>query len=83
MPLLIGSLGSTLCIIALALTLRDGKFGESPNYKILNFLGGFCLLYYAIVTESLPFIILESIWVLLPTISLIKKYLSTYSKNSN
>jgi len=72
MSLFIGILGSAFCIVALALTLRDGKFGESASYKLLNFAGGICLLYYAIVTESLPFIILESIWAALPMISLIK-----------
>ncbi len=74
MHLVIGILGSALCIIALALTLRDGKFGESNSYKLLNFCGGLCLLYYAIVTHSVPFIILESIWVALPLISLIKNF---------
>jgi len=74
MILFIGILGSVLCILALAITLYNGKFGESNLYKILNLTGGIFLLYYAIVTDSLPFIILESIWVLLPTISLIKKF---------
>ncbi len=74
MYLTIGILGSALCIIALALTLRNGKFGESDAYKILNFCGGLCLLYYAVITNSLPFIILESIWVLLPLISLVRKF---------
>jgi len=74
MSLFIGILGSALCIIALALTLQNGKFGESTNYKLLNFCGGLFLLYYAIVTNSLPFIILEGIWVLLPMISLIRKF---------
>lgn len=73
MYLTIGIIGSAFCIIALALTLRDGKFGESNSYKILNFCGGLCLLYYAIITNSLPFIILESIWVILPLISLLRK----------
>lgn len=74
MYLFIGILGSALCIMALAITLRNGKFGESVEYKLLNFFGGICLLYYAVVTESLPFIILESIWALLPMISLVKKF---------
>ncbi len=71
MSLFIGILGSVLCVIALALTLRNGKFGESNKYKLLNFCGGICLLYYAIVSETLPFIILETIWALLPLISLV------------
>ncbi len=72
MYLIIGILGSAFCILALAITLYDGKFGQSKHYKLLNLTGGLLLLYYAIVTNSLPFIILEGIWVLLPTISLIK-----------
>lgn len=73
MSLLIGICGSTFCIIALALTLQNAKFGETAYYKLLNFCGGVCLLYYAIVTKSLPFIILESIWAILPMIFLAKK----------
>ncbi len=74
MSLIIGIIGSALCVIALALTLQNGKFGESTNYKLLNFFGGSCLFYYAIVTHSPPFIILEGIWCLLPLISLLKKF---------
>ncbi len=72
MELLIGIIGSALCIIALAITLRNGKFGESNQYKMLNFFGGICLLYYASVTESIPFIILEGIWAILPLLAMIK-----------
>jgi hypothetical protein len=74
MILFIGILGSILCILALAITLYNGKFGESSYYKLLNLVGGSLLLYYAIAINSLPFIILEGIWVLLPAISLIKIY---------
>jgi len=77
--LFIGILGSALCILALAITLYDGKFGESNCYKILNLVGGLLLLYYALATDSLPFIILEGIWVLLPAVSLIRKF--ALSKN--
>ncbi len=81
MHLFVGIIGSALCILALALTLKDGKFGESENYKILNFFGGSCLLYYAIVTKSAPFIVLEGIWVALPLISLTRKYFAKISSN--
>lgn len=81
MAMFIGIIGSILCIAALAITLRNGKFGESVSYKLLNFCGGLCLLYYAITTKSLPFIILESIWALLPLISLVRKYLASRKLN--
>ena len=80
MSLFVGIFGSALCIIALAITLYHGKFGESVAYKLLNFCGGSCLLYYAIITNSLPFIILEGIWALLSLVSLIRRFLQTGAK---
>jgi hypothetical protein len=82
MQLTIGIIGSILCIIALAMTLQKANFGESLQYKILNFGGGICLLFYAISTKTLPFIILESIWVILPLISLVKIFTKKMVKNS-
>ena len=75
MYLYIGILGSFLCVVALGITLFRSSFGESNEYKLLNFFGGLCLLYYALVTDSLPFIILESIWVLLPLTAFLSKKL--------
>ncbi len=66
MYLYIGIAGSLLCLIALGITLFKSNFGESNKYKLLNFVGGLCLLYYALAINSIPFILLESIWVLLP-----------------
>lgn len=70
MYLYVGILGSILCIIALAITLFKSGFGESVAYKLLNLFGGICLLYYAIIEHSIPFIILETIWIALPLITL-------------
>lgn len=66
MYLYIGIAGSLLCITALGITLFKSNFGESNKYKLLNFAGGLCLLYYALAIDSIPFILLESIWALLP-----------------
>lgn len=73
MYLYIGILGSFFCVIALGIVLFKSNFGESNEYKLLNFFGGLFLLYYALVTDSLPFIILEGIWVLLPLAAFLSK----------
>ncbi|MBU6339346.1 MAG: hypothetical protein KGQ36_05210 [Rickettsiales bacterium] len=77
MHLYIGILGSLLCVIALAITLFKSNFGESNNYKLLNFIGGSCLFYYAFAIKSPPFILLEGTWALLPLIALISKKLKS------
>ncbi len=71
MQLYVGIIGSIFCIVALAITLFKSGFGDSVKYKLLNLSGGACLLYYAIVERAIPFIILESIWVLLPLVKMI------------
>lgn len=82
MELYIGIAGSILCIIALAITLFRSGFGDSKYYKILNLFGGICLLYYAIIEHAIPFIILESIWVLLPLITMIFSWLKIFKKKN-
>lgn len=75
MQLYIGMSGSALCIIALALTMFKRGFGETINYKLLNLFGGACLFYYAVVERSIPFIILEGTWTLIPLVSLCSIFL--------
>jgi Na+-translocating ferredoxin:NAD+ oxidoreductase RnfD subunit len=57
--------------VALAITLFKIGFGDSIEYKLLNLFGGVCLLYYAVIEQVIPFIILEATWVLLPLITLL------------
>ena len=71
--LVIGILGSCLCLIALSLTVFKKQFGDSYEYKLLNIIGGSLLLYYAIIINSIPFIILEIAWISVPIISLFNK----------
>jgi hypothetical protein len=71
MQLYVGIAGSILCIVALAITLFKIGFGDSIEYKLLNLFGGVCLLYYAVIEQVIPFIILEATWVLLPLITLL------------
>jgi len=84
MQLYIGIIGSILCIVALAITLFKSGFGDSVKYKLLNLCGGSFLLYYAIVERAIPFVILESIWVLLPLVTILfpkAKFLNAAGKN--
>lgn len=80
MQLYVGIIGSILCILALAITLLKSGFGDSVKYKLLNLSGGSCLLYYAVVERAIPFIVLESIWVLLPLVSMFSPKVSCLNK---
>ena len=64
MTTIIGTLGSFLCLVALCFTLFTKGFGNSLYYKILNLIGGICLLVYSIALNAIPFIILELVWIL-------------------
>ena len=82
MTTMIGTLGSFLCLVALCFTLFSNGFGNSLYYKILNLMGGICLLVYSIALYAIPFIILESVWILSSLIGTINhfKKVNNYKK---
>lgn len=60
--ILIGTSGMLLLLVAF---IRDEFIKDYENtitYNMLNFGGGGLLTYYAYTLNSLPFLILESIW---------------------
>ena len=71
----LGILGSFFCLVALCLTIFVNGFGSSAYYKILNILGGGCLLIYSISLGAVPFIVLEFVWTLSSAVGLIRNRL--------
>ena len=82
MTTMIGTLGSFLCLVALCFTLFSEGFGNSLYYKLLNLMGGICLLIYSIALYAIPFIILESVWILSSLIGTINQFkkINNYKK---
>jgi|CXWL01.1.fsa_nt_gi hypothetical protein len=60
----IGVLGAGLLLVAFVANQFGKLNARSFLYDILNFVGAGLLVWYAILLDSLPFLILEGIWAL-------------------
>ena len=61
-PLIIGSCGVGLLLIAFVLNLVGKLSEEHPLYLLMNFVGAFMAAYYAFEGRVIPFVILELVW---------------------
>lgn len=59
---IIGTMGLSLILIAFLLNSFKLLSTDTPLYNLLNVAGGGLLIYYAAELESIPFLILESVW---------------------
>ena len=68
---IIGVIGMIFLLTAFALNLFKKVTQDSLIYNIFNIIGAGLLAYYAYVLNSLPFLILETIWILFAVYKLI------------
>lgn len=68
---MVGTMGMFLILAAFAGDLFKKITEDDKIYNILNIAGGLFLAYYAYTLNSLPFLILQMIWVLFATYKLI------------
>jgi len=59
---IIGFAGLFLILIAFILNLLKKIKTESKLYNIMNLLGSIMLTYYALLLDSIPFLILQVMW---------------------
>lgn len=64
MPLLIGTLGATLILIAFVLNQIHVWKDDDLRYDIVNVVGAALLVAYAILLRSWPFAVLNGVWTL-------------------
>ncbi len=73
MTLFIGVIGAALLLVAFACE----KFGilknDSVPYDTLNLLGAGLLTWYAVLLNSIPFIVLEGIWALVAAYYIVRR----------
>ncbi len=62
--LIIGMAGMVMLLAAFALNLLKLLKENSYIYILLNIFGAGILVYHAIVVDSIPFMILETVWAL-------------------
>ncbi len=69
----IGIIGMSLILIAFVLSSLDKISRGSYRYMAINGFGAFTLVYYAIVSNVIPFAILNFVWGSVEIYYLIKK----------
>lgn len=57
-----GIIGATLILLAFILNQTNKLSNDNFYYDLLNFVGSFLLVIYAIVTGAIPFLILNTVW---------------------
>lgn len=59
---IIGVLGATLILIAFLLNQTNKLSNQNVIYDLINFVGSGLMVVYAILLNSLPFLILNIVW---------------------
>ncbi|MBT3814781.1 hypothetical protein HOE37_03730 [Candidatus Woesearchaeota archaeon] len=71
--LIIGTLGMLFILAAFILDEFVRKFNQDTvQYNVLNIIGAFLLIYYAFSLNSLPFIILNVVWLTVAGFKLVR-----------
>ncbi len=64
LSLIFGLSGMFLLLIVFMLELFEALDAENPIYIIVNIAGSALMAYYALLIDSLPFLILNCVWCL-------------------
>ena len=73
-PVIIGSLGVFLLLLAFFLNLFKFLMQDTRAYVILNIIGGGLACYAAILIGFLPFVILEGTWAVVAAVGLVRLF---------
>ena len=68
-----GIIGMSMILIAFVLDEFYRKYNQDTIvYNVLNITGSFLLLYYAVNLQSVPFIILNAVWLSAAVVKLVR-----------
>lgn len=62
--LLVGVIGATIILIAFLLNQLNIWRNDTFGYDLSNLIGSLVLIYYAVLLDSIPFLILNTVWAL-------------------
>lgn len=72
LTLIIGIIGSLVTLYAFIMVQIEKWTAKSKLFDLFNFLGAVFLLFYALDTKSIPFILTNTVWGLFSLKDLIK-----------
>lgn len=75
MTTIIGIIGAGIVLVAFVLNQTNVWKNDNVRYDILNLVGSFLLVLYAVLLESIPFFILNLVWGLVSLMDVIKYFL--------
>ena len=61
---LVGTIGATIILVIFVLNQANKLDNKSIKYDFFNLVGSVLLILYAFLLNSIPFLILNSIWAL-------------------
>ncbi len=61
--LMVGIIGTALILIGFILNQIGVWKTSSFSYDLINLFGGAVLIYYALLLSSIPFLVLNTVWV--------------------
>lgn len=62
---ILGTIGAFLILLAFILQQRHVWEAEDLKYDGVNLIGGLCLVIYAVMLKSYPFLILNGVWAII------------------
>jgi len=71
-PVVVGSVGVALLLLAFFLTLFKFMRQDSKAYALMNVFGGGLSAYASYLINFIPFVILEAAWMLVALVGLVK-----------
>jgi hypothetical protein len=75
-PIIIGSIGVSLLLIAFFLNLFKFLRSESYLYMSLNLLGSALACYSSYLINFMPFVLLEGTWATVSSVGIVRKVLA-------
>ncbi|MBU0470312.1 MAG: hypothetical protein ABIG52_03445 [Nanoarchaeota archaeon] len=73
LELIIGIVGMFFIVLGFVLEEFHQKWNQdTKKYNLVNILGSSLLIYYAVILNSIPFIILNSVWLIAATYKMVK-----------
>lgn len=73
LSLVIGTAGATILLIAFTLNEIGKLEQDTLQYSLLNLSGAALVLTYAVMINSVPYMILESIWALVAGFDILRR----------
>jgi hypothetical protein len=71
---LVGLVGASIILVGFLLNQTGRLNADSLLYDVLNAVGSLVLIYYAVLLDSYPFVVLNAVWLIVSAHGLYKSF---------